>query len=115
MEDNLDALRPFVLKVSMHMPGNTFTKLPFAFPHANLKSWKSIQSHAARLSGFEPEASDCCVSSCIAYTGVYESETACPFCEEPRRDSSGHVRQQFIYLPIHQQNVRLTWRLSATY
>ncbi|EIW62613.1 uncharacterized protein TRAVEDRAFT_76459, partial [Trametes versicolor FP-101664 SS1] len=100
-EEDLEFLRPFALKVESHMPGETFAKLPFAFPQANLKTWKAIQSRAAQLSGFQPELYDCCVNSCIAYTGVYDTENLCPFCEESRWDASGRrARNQFVYLPI---------------
>ncbi|KAJ3005166.1 hypothetical protein NUW54_g4465 [Trametes sanguinea] len=99
-EEDLECLRPFALKVETHMPGETFAKLPYAFPNANLKSWKAIQSRAAQLSGFEPERYDCCINSCVAFTGVYADEDHCPFCQAPRWNAQRRPRQQFIYLPI---------------
>ncbi|CDO68471.1 hypothetical protein BN946_scf184754.g5 [Trametes cinnabarina] len=99
-EEDLQFLRPFALKVETHMPGKTFSKLPFAFPQCNLESWKSIQARVAQISGFAPEIYDCCISSCMAYTGIYEQEASCPFCQEPRRDTLGRARQHFVYLPI---------------
>ncbi|KAL7277981.1 hypothetical protein ACG7TL_007934 [Trametes sanguinea] len=99
-EEDLQVLRPFALKVETHMPGKTFAKLPFAFPQSNVESWKTVQAQVARLSRFAPEVYDCCVSSCIAYTGVYADDLTCPFCHEPRRDLNGRARQQFVYLPV---------------
>ncbi|KAI0371590.1 hypothetical protein BV20DRAFT_942100, partial [Pilatotrama ljubarskyi] len=99
-EEDLQCLRPFALKVETHMPGRTFAKLQYAFPSANLESWKAVQARAAQLSGFEPECYDCCVNSCIAFTGVYAKDNSCPFCAEPRHNSKGQPRQQFVYLPV---------------
>ncbi|EIW51320.1 uncharacterized protein TRAVEDRAFT_91364, partial [Trametes versicolor FP-101664 SS1] len=99
-EEDLENLRPFALKVESHMSGRTFAKLPQTFPHSSLESWKSVQAYASRLSGFAPQVYDCCVNSCLAYTGIYETEDICPVCGQQRRNSSGRPRNQFIYLPV---------------
>ena len=99
-EDDLKFLRPFALKVNTHMPGATFAQLPLAFPDSNISTWKEIQAHAARLSGFNAESYPCCINSCCAYTGPHVDKTTCPYCSEPRNDSSGKPRKVFIYLPV---------------
>lgn len=96
----MQSLRPFALKVETHMSGKTFAKLPYAFPQSKLSSWKTVQARAAQLSGFQPALYDCCVNSCVAYTGVYSNAESCPYCQEDRRNSRGKPRQQFVYLPI---------------
>lgn len=82
------------------MPGATFAQLPLAFPDSNISTWKEIQARAARLSGFQPESYDCCINSCCAFTGPHAKESTCPYCSEPRYNSSGKPRKVFIYLPV---------------
>ena len=99
-EEDLRILRPFALKVDTHMPSDTFARLPDAFPDSKVSTWKASQAHVARLSGFQPEAYDCCINSCCAFTGPHASLATCPYCAEPRYNASGKPRKVFIYLPI---------------
>ncbi|KAI0369835.1 hypothetical protein BV20DRAFT_911316, partial [Pilatotrama ljubarskyi] len=99
-ERDLEYLRPFALKVDTHMPGKTFSKLPFAFPQCNVSSWKSVQSYVAQQSGFEPQVYHCCVDSCCAFTGPFSDKEACPYCNTPRYDAKGRPRKEFVYLPL---------------
>ncbi|KAI0371379.1 hypothetical protein BV20DRAFT_927515, partial [Pilatotrama ljubarskyi] len=99
-EEDYDILRPFALKVNMHMPGSTFAQLPYAFPKSNISSWKAIQSRVAQMSGFKPEVYHCCVESCCCFTGPLSDKTVCPYCNEPRYDSRGRPRKVFVYLPV---------------
>ena len=82
------------------MPGVTFSKLPYAFPHSNIQTWKTIQSRTTFLSGFEPSEYDCCINSCCCFVGPYAEHTQCVHCNEPRFDSIGKSRQVFVYLPV---------------
>ena len=99
-EDDLKFLHPFALKVDTHMPGKTFEKLPYAFPQANLSSWKRIQARITQLSGFQPERYDCCMNSCCCFVGPHSEHGTCLYCAEPRCDGKGQARKSFIYLPI---------------
>ena len=56
----------------------------------------------AILSEVIPQWFDCCVNSCIAYTGKYKDDQQCPFrnCQEPRRSPGGVARRLFCYLPM---------------
>ena len=99
-EDDLKFLRPFTLKVNMHMPGVTFAQLPLAFPNSNISMWKEIQAHAAWLSSFDAKSYPCCINLCCAYTGPHVDKTTCPYCSEPQNGSSGKPRKVFIYLPV---------------
>ena len=58
-----------------------------------------IDRRLAILSGVNPVLYDCCVNSCIAYTGNYKNHSHCPFCREPRR-RHGKPRRQYSYLPL---------------
>ncbi|EJF66330.1 hypothetical protein DICSQDRAFT_32716, partial [Dichomitus squalens LYAD-421 SS1] len=99
-EEDLECLRPFALKVDTHMPGKTFEKLAYTFPHARLSSWKAIQSRVAQLSGFEPELYHCCVNSCCCFVGPHSDRETCPYCAEARFDAKHCPRKLFVYLPI---------------
>lgn len=99
-EDDLEYLRPFALKVDTHMPGTTFARLPYAFPHSGVNSWTRIQSRVTQLSGFEPKRYDCCINSCCCFVGPHANCDTCPYCKTTRFDASGKPRQVFVYLPI---------------
>ncbi|KAM5530025.1 hypothetical protein V8D89_016307, partial [Ganoderma adspersum] len=83
-----------------HMPSNTYAQLPPTFPDSKVSSWKTTQAHVARLSRFQPQAYHCCINSCCAFTGPHASLSTCPYCSEPRYNSSDKPRKLFIYLPI---------------
>ena len=82
------------------MPGSVFAKLPYAFPDANVASWKQIQAHVSQLSGFEPQIYHCCINSCCCFVGPYAELSSCSYCNESRYDSDGKPRQIFTYLPV---------------
>ncbi|KAI0087702.1 hypothetical protein BDY19DRAFT_892183, partial [Irpex rosettiformis] len=99
-DEDLRYLRPFALKVDSHMPGNTFAKLPYAFPASSVPTWKACQQHAANLSGFNPQVYDCCINSCCCFVGVHADAMECTYCTSSRYDAHGKRRQEFVYLPI---------------
>lgn len=43
---------------------------------------------------------DCCIDSCMAFTGPYEDLEKCKICNEPRYDNRGRPRNIFRYLPL---------------
>ena len=53
-----------------------------------------------RASELRPEIYDCCVGSCVCFTGEFENDTTCPICEEPRYDQRKKARNRFRYIPI---------------
>ena len=52
------------------------------------------------LSGVTPVLYDCCINSCMAYTGDYLELETCRYCSEPRLGTNGKPQRQFSYLPI---------------
>ena len=46
------------------------------------------------------EVFNCCVNSCMCYTGEFAQLTECSICSEPRLDKCGKARNQFRYIPI---------------
>ena len=53
-----------------------------------------------RASKLKSEAYNCCVNSCMCYTGEFDKLTECSICGEPRLDKRRKARNQFRYIPI---------------
>jgi hypothetical protein len=43
---------------------------------------------------------DCCVNSCLAYTGSFQHESVCLHCNESRYSPAGQPCKQFLYVPV---------------
>src|SRR5215510_6805598 len=99
-DEEIAYLRHFTLKVESHMTDETFAKLPYAFPEANISSFKITRARAEFLAAFKPVPYDCCINSCCCYTGPRATAKTCPFCKEPRLNSNGRPRKRFTYVPI---------------
>src|SRR6202035_830230 len=100
-EEDRDNVRAFKLKIMSNMSRKTFDQMRFTFRHKiDLDSGWVILHRMAILSGVEPVNYDCCVNSCMAYTGKYQHREDCPFCNEPRYTTKRHARRTFMYLPL---------------
>jgi hypothetical protein len=100
-DEDLDNIRAFKLRMVSNMPRIAFEQMRFAFRHKlNIHSLYVITHRMAILSGIEPQWFDCCVNSCIAYTGSYQDLDECPICSETRRNSRNESRRLFCYIPI---------------
>jgi hypothetical protein len=101
-------VQAFNYKVNTDISGVAYSKLRRAFPDrlADLPSHARLRTQIGAISGMRGARIDCCVNSCVAYTGPYAEETVCPYCPEPRykpnpRDPTRLVsRRVFVYLPI---------------
>ncbi|KAF6753356.1 hypothetical protein DFP72DRAFT_814138, partial [Ephemerocybe angulata] len=107
-DDDLDILRAYSLKLDNNLTDATFRQLPQAFPKHNIASLKVTRKRVEFLAKFRPQPFDCCINSCLCYTGAYEKADKCRFCKELRYNASGKARKRFNYIP-------LTARLSALY
>jgi hypothetical protein len=100
-ESDLSLLRAYTLKVEDGLTDVTFNKLHFAFPQASIDTLKNTEKHIQSLSGFQPVRYDCCPSSCVCYTGPYETLLKCPKCDTDRYKADGTTPQAYFqYLPI---------------
>jgi hypothetical protein len=99
-EEEIAFLRHFALKIGSHMTDETFAKLPFAFPEANISSFKLTKARVEFLAAFKPVPYDCCLNSCCCYTGPHTAATVCPYCQEPRYNPEGRPRKRFTYVPL---------------
>ncbi|KAI0039305.1 hypothetical protein FA95DRAFT_1465069, partial [Auriscalpium vulgare] len=100
-ESDLDMLRAFALKVEDNLSAATFGKMRYAFPRTGLDTLDNTKARMSFLSGFKAAVRyDCCINSCICYTGPYADLTECPHCHEARRKSNGEPRKYFSYMPL---------------
>jgi hypothetical protein len=100
-ESDLTLLRAYALKVEDGLTDKTFNKLRYAFPQSPIDSLKNTEKRVQFLSGFQPVRYHCCPSSCVCYTGPYESLTKCPKCNIDRHKADGMTPQAYYeYLPI---------------
>jgi hypothetical protein len=53
----------------------------------------------AMLTEVEPVHYDCCINSCLCYTGKYKHDRNCRFCGQPRT-INGRPQRQFSYIPF---------------
>ncbi|KAF8607089.1 hypothetical protein BDV93DRAFT_406430, partial [Ceratobasidium sp. AG-I] len=105
--DNMQTMQGLNFKVDANISAKAFGKLPQAFPE--LDSIPSIYrtcAWIASLSGLQAMHVDCCVDSCIAFTGPYKCLKECVYCGQARykADPWNPRRQQahwtFQYLPL---------------
>ena len=82
-QDNIQAVK---LQMVSNMPHVAFEQMCFAFQHKlTIQSLYVITHCIAILSGIEPQWFNCCVNSCIAYTGSYQDLNECPDCSQRHR------------------------------
>jgi Transposase family tnp2 len=95
-------LRLLSWKVKHNIADNAFTDLlPLIIPDPSHRfSLYSVKKLAATISGVETVALDCCVKSCIAFTGRYSDLQACPHCNGPRLNPSGRPRKTYNIMLI---------------
>jgi hypothetical protein len=100
-DDDRDNIRAFKLKMFSNMPRRMFNQVRHTFRHkcAVNSEWVMIR-RIAILSGIEPMKIDCCINTCIAYTGKYELREDCPFCHESRYTRDRKPRRTFLYIPL---------------
>lgn len=105
-KDDIRELWSFDLYVKHRPPESLYAALMERYQpigsheNARLPSIKTLRSRAYELSGFAPQIIDCCVDSCVAFTGCLSNMDKCPICGSDRRDSSGNPRNTFSYLPL---------------
>ena len=99
-EDDLDTVRAFALKVKDHLSDKTYERFPYAFPRHSLPSARQSRRRMEQLAGFKTVLYDCCINSCLCYTGPYNDLDQCLYCQEPRHNADGKPRQTFKYTPL---------------
>ena len=100
-ESDLTLLHAYALKLEECLTDKVFNKLRFAFPQAQIDSLKNTEKHVQFLLGFQPVCYYCCPSSCVCYTGPYETLKKCPKCNTDHYKANGMTPQAiYEHLPI---------------
>lgn len=82
------------------MPRRTFNQMRYTFgPFLDIDSEYIAMRRFAMLTEVGPVLYDCCINSCMCYTGKYKHDSSCRFCGEPRKHH-GKPQRQFSYLPF---------------
>lgn len=104
---DLATVRAFNYKVDTDISTTAFEKLPRAFPElSTVQSLYRTRTRIARLSGVKGVDIDCCINSCVAFTGTIKDMEKCPYCYEARYEMDAnnpnqrHARSRFRYIPI---------------
>jgi len=121
------------LQTEFKMPRACMAKIrsifnPLLANGIQLPSLRYAQDRFIKLTGIHPRYYDCCINSCVAYTGDRQVLTVCPVCQEPRYTASQlgancthgrrvpgqgtggrRAREQFVYFPLASR-LRLQWK-----
>ena len=82
------------------MPRRTFHQMRYAFSDfLDIDSEYVAMRRFALLTEVEPVLYDCCINSCLCYTGKYKHNKSCRFCGQPRT-LRGRPQRQFSYIPL---------------
>ena len=65
-----------------------------------MASLKTTLKRVQFLAGFQPERYDCCINSCICFTGPYVDLTTCPTCNTDRLKPNGEPGSYFQCIPL---------------
>lgn len=98
-QDRINA-RAFKLKRMSNMPRLTFNQMRFTFTeYLDIDSEWVAMYRFAMLTEIEPVLFDCCINSCLCYTGRFRHDDHCRVCNEPRK-RAGVAQRQFSYIPL---------------
>ncbi|KZO89561.1 hypothetical protein CALVIDRAFT_491636, partial [Calocera viscosa TUFC12733] len=98
--------KAFKAKTEAHLSISQYDTLHKHFPQS-FPPLSEVQRRVKALSEVKAVSYDCCVNSCMAYTGLLADLQQCPHCNEPRL-KEGKPRKQYQYL-------RLIPQLKAQY
>ncbi|KAH6897834.1 hypothetical protein BKA70DRAFT_1115959, partial [Coprinopsis sp. MPI-PUGE-AT-0042] len=100
-ERDRDNIRAFWLRFNTRITRRDFRWMKNVFSHKITidSEWKIIRQ-IAKLADVDPVYIDCCIKSCLAYTGEYSNKSVCKYCKEPRYNSQGKPRRLFCYIPL---------------
>lgn len=86
----------------------------------NLDSLHQMKKRLEELSELMAESYDCCIKSCVAFTGPHAKLRACPRCRKPRYRLNGQPMKVYRYIPLiprlisfflnHELNQRMCYR-----
>jgi len=100
LDHNLDILRLFAMMLRNNLTTLSFDEMLYTFSNAGMETLAKTRSHAQYLSHFEPVKLECCINSCVCFTGPHTGLNECPRCKTSHLNKSGDARQTFSYMPL---------------
>ena len=70
------------------------------FSKCDLDTLYKMKKRLEELSELMAESYDCCVKSCLAFTGPHKELKACPRCQKPRYRQNGQPMKTYRYIPF---------------
>lgn len=96
-------IRMFTLKYCHNITNLLHTDLCEQFQNElSILTGFTLQKRILKLTGWNPVCHDCCINSCIAYTGLLQRLEFCPHCKTPQQDEHGKTAPYFT-LPLSPQ------------
>jgi hypothetical protein len=95
--------RAYAFKMKEGVSDEGWTTLRCLYQHDQPDPLPSLAASRRRinyLAGIQPRILDCCINSCLCYTGTYAEADQCHFCKEPRFRGDGKARKRFTYIPL---------------
>ena len=71
----------------------------------DLDTLYQMKKRLEELSELVAESYDCCVKSCVVFTGPHTKLKACPRCRKPRYHRNGQPMKTYRYIPLIPQLV----------
>jgi len=71
----------------------------------DLDTLHQMKKRLEELSELFAESYDCCIKSCVAFTGPHAKLKACPRCRKPRYRRNGQPMKTYRYIPLIPQLV----------
>jgi len=99
-DHNLDILCLFVMMLRNNLTALSFDEMSYTFSNAGMETLAKTQSHAWYLSCFKPVKLECCINSCVCFTGLHASLNECLRCKTSHLNESGEARRTFSYMPL---------------
>jgi len=99
-DHDLDILHPFAMMLRNNLTTLSFDEMSYTFSNAGMETLAKTRSHAWYLSRFEPVKLECCVNSCVCFTGLHAGLNECPRCKMSHLNESGEARRTFSYMPL---------------
>ena len=107
-----DNIKVMALKIRNQLTRNVFKGVQkLTCGHMDIRTEYVTNQILENISGLSVQVYDCCVNTCVCFTGEFESHTTCPLCGEPRVDKWNKAWNRFRYIPIipHLQAMFQDW------
>ncbi|KAF9650275.1 hypothetical protein BDM02DRAFT_3080051, partial [Thelephora ganbajun] len=103
--DDIDLLCLFSLKVNDPAVTDKLFMQIERLSRCDLDTLYKMKKRLEELSELMAESYDCCVKSCVAFTGPHAKLKACPRCRKPRYRRNGKPMKTYRYIPLIPQLV----------